>query len=150
MKQRLTVGDVFRSPKLAFGRKDSGDSISIDGHTTTCPVTHFYSEDERVAMAAETGQTPPKMYTTDEAAYDPDRGSALFVVISARMGGGGTGMGPYDVYPDGWSVAAQRLDAEGKYDRTGEVVRFYQSGCFNCMVEPGDIEFVRKMEATFI
>lgn len=74
--------------------------------------------------------------TTDIDAHDPGRGQARFTVISAHMGGGGTGHGPGDVYPDGWLVEAERLDGPR------EVVKLSQSGCFNDVIDAKDIEIL--------
>ena len=66
-----------------------------------------------------------------------------FVVIDTREEGGGTGMGPHDVYPDGHHVFCKRLK-NGEYDENGEEVNFYQTGSFTCMIE--DIKPVRHMK----
>lgn len=50
-----------------------------------------------------------------------------YVVVKTTSDGGGTGMGPYDVYPNGHHVYAERAD--------GTKVDFYQSGCFTAMIE---------------
>lgn len=51
-----------------------------------------------------------------------------YVVYKTARDGGGTGMGPHDVYPDGHHVYCERLD-----DRAVKV-DFYQSGCFTAMI----------------
>lgn len=70
---------------------------------------------------------------------DKTRPGSLFVVEQAMSGGGGTGHGPNDVYPDGWQITARRLLPDGSYDSEGEVVQFYQTGCFSCMVEQPEV-----------
>lgn len=67
---------------------------------------------------------------------DAKRPGKRYVVEDTRHAGGGTGHGPHDVYPDGWEITARRLKDDGSYDPDGEVVRFYQSGSFNCMDWP--------------
>jgi hypothetical protein len=69
-----------------------------------------------------------------------------YVVTDARMEGGGTGMGPGDVYPDGWRIIARKLNNE-EYDPKGLRISFYQSGCFSAMLT--NIKPVRKMEQSF-
>lgn len=75
----------------------------------------------------------------------------LWVVEDARMGGGGTGHGPHDIYPDGWQVTVRRLK-RGKYDPKGDTIRFYQSGCFTaeCMITPAEIDLTKKMKKVFV
>lgn len=70
--------------------------------------------------------------------------SGQYVVEEAIMAGGGTGHGPHDVYPDGWQVTARKLNPDLTYNPKGKQVRFYQSGCFNCMVPRPRV--VGKME----
>ncbi|MEN6549982.1 MAG: hypothetical protein ABFE07_28395 [Armatimonadia bacterium] len=53
----------------------------------------------------------------------------LYVVTRTGMEGGGTGMGPHDVFPDGWHV-----DCE-KFDDPSVELDFYQSGCFTAMIK---------------
>lgn len=65
----------------------------------------------------------------------PERGMARYVVVHTELSGGGTGHGLHDVYPDGWCVQARLLTNEGQYNSRGELITFYQSGCFRCMVE---------------
>ena len=52
-----------------------------------------------------------------------------YVVYKTVFHGGGTGMGPHDVYPDGHHVYCEKLD-----DRSVKA-DFYQSGCFTAMIE---------------
>lgn len=58
-------------------------------------------------------------------------GDVVFRVIHTEMTGGGAGHGSGDRYPDGHRVIAE--------DSSGRRVRFYQSGCFQNMVPPGDV-----------
>jgi hypothetical protein len=85
--------------------------------------------------------------TVDVAAFDRSRGLAKFVVEKTAMEGGGTGHGPNDIYPDGWHVFARRLSVENTYDPKGELINFYQSGCFNSLVK--DVEVVGKMNKKY-
>ena len=61
-------------------------------------------------------------------------------VLYTKMTGGGTGHGPGDVYPDGWEVTA--VKAHAPYQ--GFQIRFFQSGCFTCMIKPEQIELVNQ------
>jgi hypothetical protein len=60
-------------------------------------------------------------------------GKMRFRVVSTYLGGGGTGHGPHDVYPDGHHVTAATM--KGRII----TVKFYQTGCFIGMVDPKDI-----------
>lgn len=145
------IGDIIASPKFAYGYYDGEDKkiVSIDGQTKKQPVTFTIGEDERVAEAARTGKIPPKTRRVDLGAYDKSRGGAKFVVENAALEGGGTGHGPFDVYPDGWHVTARRLKKDGTYDPSGECITFYMTGSFTIMVDSKDLRIVGKMERSF-
>jgi hypothetical protein len=149
----VSVGDVIRSKKFAYGKYNysiikNRDGISrlvlnkklieVDGETKTS-LMGYVREHKR------SGE--PVWDESDIGSYNLARGKASFVVETARSQGGGIGHGPNDVYPDGWYVEARRLTEDGKYDSEGEVIRFYQTGCFNCMVE--NPEIVGKMKMSF-
>jgi hypothetical protein len=152
-KNRLpVVGDVIVSQKFAFGcyASEEKDIVEVDGKTRSCPVTFPISEDERVAAAAKSGKIPPKARTVELGAYDPSRARAKFVVEAANMQGGGTGHGPGDVYPDGWHVRARRLNGNGTYDRNGEMIEFYMTGCFIGLIKAEEVEIIGKMQRRFV
>ena len=118
------VGDVLRCAAFAFGCYDSArDRVFIIGEPQDHRVQEFIPEDERVAIAAMIGKTPPKTRVLDYGADDPTRAAARFVVTDARMAGGGKAHN--DVIPDGWRVRAQRLRADGSYDPLAEEIEFY-------------------------
>jgi hypothetical protein len=54
----------------------------------------------------------------------------VFVVVAASLGGGGTAMGPHDIFPDGWCVQARRLLPNRQIDPESPLYEFYQSGSF--------------------
>ncbi len=145
-------GDIIVSSKFVFGYYNDEDKkfITVDGTTKKYPVTSYVDEDERLAVAAKSGRVPSKMRTVELGAYDSSRATAKFVVEEANMQGGGTGHGPGDIYPDGWHVQARRLNKDGSYNPKGEVICFYMSGCFTCMVEPKDLQVVGKMQMRFV
>ena len=70
-----------------------------------------------------------------------------YVVIRTSYGGGGTGHGDNDVYPDGHRVYAQKLNKQGKYSDKGLKLNFYQSGCFNAMNT--EVPVIRTMKMSF-
>jgi hypothetical protein len=61
------------------------------------------------------------------------------VVEAANTEGGGSGMRPGDSYPDGWHIVARRLEPNGEYNPSGEMISFYMTGHFECMVKPEDV-----------
>jgi hypothetical protein len=63
--------------------------------------------------------------------------AGLYIVTHVASDGGGTGMGPHDVYPDGHHVHCERTSDRLKVD-------FYQTGCFTAMIP--EIEPVGKAE----
>ena len=69
-----------------------------------------------------------------------------FVVIKTSLDGGGTAHGQYDVYPDGHRVYCKKLK-DGKFDKDGIEVNFYQSGSFSAMIE--NITPIRKMKMSY-
>ena len=68
------------------------------------------------------------------------RGS--YLCVETHFDGGGTGMGPHDVYPDGHRVVAMKLTAEGKFNEKARQIEFYQSGCFTDMYKPADLKHI--------
>lgn len=74
-----------------------------------------------------------------------------FVVEEAKMGGGGTGHGPQDVYPDAWQVTARRLyepcglQEFGTYDPRGLVIKFNQrTNCYHFTIN--EVTVLGKMK----
>jgi len=74
-------------------------------------------------------------------------GNDWLVVETAMTGGGGS---HNDVYPDGHHVKIRMF--HGFDSKTGDIkldkggLSFYQSGCFNGMIYPNDIEFVSELK----
>ena len=137
-KQReLQVGDVFmlKSGMTVYTK------ISKRFCYTNTPDDEKVIHDVKVGsiLKDETKKTKKKYYTTFM------RGE--YVVIETNFGGGGTGMGPHDVYPDGWKVIARKLKRDGTYNPEGRIISFYQSGCFTAMNEY--VPRIRKMKMTF-
>lgn len=151
---KVQVGDIITSPHFAFGylnydyeNNKPKNIIYVDGytkHTRNVVATprgkHRYNP--------ETGEEYTK--EVDLGRYDPSRGKAKFVVESAVMCGGGYGHGPNDYYPDGWGVTARRLNDDGSYNPDGELISFYQGGCFNTTLkEPLEVVGKMKRQVTF-
>lgn len=62
-----------------------------------------------------------------------------FYVKEVSYGGGGSGHGQHDIYPDGHFVTAFGLNC-------AKEISFYQSGCFNNMIYPINIELISGPE----
>ncbi|MEI7539505.1 MAG: hypothetical protein WCJ36_01910 [Candidatus Saccharibacteria bacterium] len=151
-RRHLQVGDIVQSKgfvvaeynmdrtRISLGTRPKGPKI----------VTRIRSEEERVRMAAETGEIPSKEFPEDFSVDDETRAIAMFVVERAALEGGGTAHGPWDTYPDSRHVSVRRLNDDGSYNKNGEVIHFCENGAFDCIREPGDLEVLGKMSLTFI
>jgi hypothetical protein len=118
-KQRfLKTGDVFRL--------DKGMKAYVN-----IPERFIYSNRRHSNTLAETNITVGEMQGPFRAKYDTSELIGEYVVIKTEHTGGGTGMGPHDVYPDGHLVHARPVQKRTKQ----KPISFYQSGCFNAMNE---------------
>jgi hypothetical protein len=151
LEKRLQVGDIIKSKQFAFGRYEgvfnkskylvaNKELITVDGETRTNPVNFRKPGTEE--------HTNSKYICVDLGAYDESRGNSSFVVEEAKLDGGGTGHGPYDIYPDGWHILARKLGKDETYDPKGQLIQFYQDGSFDCVIS--EIEVVGKMKRMFI
>ena len=89
------------------------DEIKVDGHT-------YHSDGSWVSVEHP---IPP---------------SGKYRVVRTCYGGGGTAMGPHDVFPDGHRVYARPVG------KTKPTVSFYQTGCFTAMLPEPNIVSRRK------
>ena len=148
---RANLGDIIRADEFAYGHYERNFNdehylvadkklIHVDGKTKNYQVG-FLDPKTRHLRESET-------LTIELGAYDSSRADAYFVVERAVLEGGGTGHGPHDIFPDGWHVSARRLDESGTYDHNGEVVDFYQIGCFIYMVN--EVEVMGKIKMKFV
>jgi hypothetical protein len=149
------VGDVIRSTRFVYGEKSfdkTNKRIVVGRKTPQYIVSRYPTDEEIVAYVKEHDQMPPKGAYVEEdyGAPDPTREDSEFVVIEARMQGGGTGHGPHDVYPDGWHVVAKRLKEGRVWNSEGEEIMFYMSGCFTNLILSQDVEVVGKMKIGFV
>ena len=127
------IGDVIKSDTFTCGEYQTEWVKGCLTLLTTAPIRVGGSSNPRIVNFTEK-QTQgdwkreiPR--TLDTQAFDLTRKDAEFLVEDARLQGGS---GPHarDVYPDGWHVTARRLNDDGSYNPDGEVIQFYQSGCF--------------------
>lgn len=127
-----------RSPqKIKLGE---GDVIELKkGHTVYAqvPEKYVYQNTPRSKKLTQTDVTIGDNLNGLDTNYLEGR----YVVIKTTLDGGGTGMGPNDIYPDGHHVWCKKMLKDGQL---GEEVDFYQSGSFTAMIE--EIKPVGKVE----
>lgn len=153
MPDRLpSFGDVITSKRFRYGHigYDGKPPIQVGQNSPEHIVGVYLTDDEIVAEVKKTGRMPSKSKNIDFGVPDVSRNTAEFVVINNAMQGGGTGMGPHDVFPDGWHVVAKRLDKDGKWNPDGEEIAFYMTGCFTDMIPPEEVTIVRHMAMRFV
>lgn len=80
----------------------------------------------------------------DRKGFNTDYLAGRYGVVKTTMEGGGTGMGPHDVFPDGHHVTCRKMLRNGKF---GESVSFFQTGCFTAMIE--EIEPVGRFKIKY-
>lgn len=73
-----------------------------------------------------------------------------YIVVKARMAGGGSGHGVNDYYPDGWEITARKLAPDGTFDPNGTKVSFFQTGCFTVMLPKVPVLRRMRMVTTFV
>lgn len=79
-----------------------------------------------------TGYTPPPLNQEGDVISHPMIGEGLWAVTATCMTGGGTAMGPHDVYPDGHQVTLRPLTPWNTVDwKDTKRKKFFQSGAFN-------------------
>jgi hypothetical protein len=82
-------------------------------------------------------------------------GGYVFVVLSAKYGGGGVAMFN-DEYPDGWQVRYEVIEEKalrtmaGVHTVSDNIGTFYMSGCFNNIISVDDIVIIGKMKPCFV
>ncbi len=156
MSIRIQTGDVIRAKNgWEFGERNRRGSAGA-----VIQVSDSASQQHRHVVRIKNPDASPRQIAEGTAeewieslkndAFDETRPGATFVVIRAEAAGGGTGHGPNDVYPDGWEIIAQRLNADGSYDPDGERILFYQTGqlgshCYTCQADAEVIGKMRKI-----
>jgi len=150
------VGDVIRSVKFIYGERsfdESNKQIRVGRDDPKYIVSEHLTDEEIVDIVLKTQKMPKGgdlWIDRDYGSPDLTRAKAEYVVVEARMQGGGTGHGPHDVFPDGWHVIAKRLKPGRKWDPGGEEITFYMTGCFTNLIPPNEILVVGKMKLGFV
>lgn len=149
VNRRPNVGDIIVSSDFVFGVYDYDDlrkkgPVEITGEPQEKTYEVAISQSELLRRAAKNGVVPKKKKRIiDLTAYDESRGSALFVIEKAYMGGGGEGQN--DHYPDYWNMEARRLNTDKTYNETGEVITLTES-----YLENHTVEIVGTMKMKFV
>lgn len=113
-----------------------GDIIAIKaGMHVYIDLPEHFCYANRAGVFDKLAQTDLKV-GSNERGLDTNFLVGKYIVVAAHMGGGGTGHGPHDVFPDGWFVRAKMVNSP---ERT---ISFYMSGCFTAMVP--EVEVVGK------
>ncbi len=142
VKRELQVGDIFMIHK---GQKVY---VDIPGKFVFSNVTESSKDaNELHHHDVKIG----RVFKTTKNKFDTNDMIGFYVVTSTNYGGGGTGHGPHDVYPNGHRVYAKKLKGELfgdnwkdrkstlEWDEDGFEISFYQSGSFTAMIERGKV-----------
>ena len=106
-----------------------GDIIRLKaGHVVYFDIPEHFCYTNRLAVFDKLAQAVITIGLNHHG-LETDFLAGKYVVTRTGMGGGGTGHGPGDIYPNGWNVRAQFVG------RPWQIVEFYQSGCFTAMNE---------------
>ena len=133
-KKCINVDQIYRT--------DGKDFDSIIDKLTKSIIDEFEYEgydvsyDEINSLVLNKVKKP----TNDKFVFE----AGEFVVTRTKYGGGGTGMGDHDVYPDGHEVFCKRLK-DGEFDVDGDEISFYEDGCFTTTVDKKVLP-IRTME----
>lgn len=87
---------------------------------------------------------------TKNKTFNTKKFEGMYLVERTDYTDGGNGNGPGDYYPDGHKVHAIKLSNTGEHTPDGLKISFYQSGCFNCMISPSQIEIVAQFEKKWV
>lgn len=140
MKNVLYPGQEFRLlPVSEYGKAPALPNVVhptefLDGILSIVPQSLRTASSYEDVVSQGGGKTPGARLSTR---FKGDLASMRWRVEKVAQSGGGTGMGPHDVYPDGHHVVATC---------GGITLTFYQSGCFNGMVSPAAVELLNGEE----
>lgn len=143
------VGDVIKSKEFSIGVYGDVKKEYIQVGLSSRTVLSSYSDEERLSAAKEQGKILPSLKEIDLNANDDSRGTAEFVVELAKKRGDDMGNNLAESNPRGWLIWARRLNTDGTYDPSGEVIKFYMSG-YSPTIEPEEVEIIRQMKMLFV
>ena len=131
--------ETEKNPEIAL--LEEGDVIELEKGQTIyaeIPEKYVYGNTPKSDKLAKTNVTIGANHNGLDTGYLAGR----YAVVKTAFDGGGTGMGPGDIYPDGDHVWCRKMLENGKF---GEQIEFYQSGSFTAMIEEikpnGKVEF---------
>lgn len=137
VEHEITVGDV-----LTVGERPTAEGIASE----ILKLTKKYSDFDSVIIDKKLLVAAICLPQHKSDILDTKKYLGEYVVYQTSKEGGGTGHGPNDVYPDGHLVKAIKLN-NGKFDKRGLKISFYQTGSFTAMNE--DVPVIRKMKMGF-
>jgi hypothetical protein len=118
----IMPGDVQRIESKWFEKLlEEGDIIELrEGHKVYADIPKHFAYDN---CKGDFSLTHSEAVIGGELSYLAGR----YVVYKTSHEGGGVGMGPHDIYPNGHHVFCERLTDRAKVD-------FYQTGAFTAMI----------------
>lgn len=113
----------------------AGDVIELkQGHTVYADVPEHFAYSNKRGVFDKTAHAQARIGGELEFL------AGQYIVTHTTLNGGGTGMGPHDVYPDGHHVYCERPHDKRKVD-------FYQTGAFTAMIP--EIEPIGRAELRY-
>lgn len=137
VEHEISVGDV-----LTVGERTTEEDIALK----IIKLTKGYSEFQGVKI--DKGLLTKAICVPQHSSdiLDTSKYAGEYVVYQTSREGGGTGHGPSDYCPSGHLVKAKKLK-NGKFDKDGLKISFYQTGSFTATNE--NVEILRKMTMGF-
>lgn len=130
----VTLALVLLSLQLSFGTRAErlvqvGDIVKIEsGSTLVLAGPSHLKVDSHALM---TWPKPIIISLEEKERLEASK----WLVVSAKMGGGGHGMGGNDYYPDGLLIEAIQLDQNDQVIEGGFKISFSQTGAFSTNVK---------------
>lgn len=120
-----------------------GDVIEIAlGHTVYIALPYHFVYDNRWGVFDQVAESAVTIGSVRKG-LDTSQFVGRYVVTGTSQEGGGTGMGPHDVYPDGHRVRCVSVEP----GKEGLRLNFYQTGAFTAMIP--DITPIGRATATW-
>ena len=130
MDRFLEVGDVFRLHYRQKVYAQIPEKFIYSNKSGSADLSEDVIQVGRKKSGKEANGDTCLLETSDYAGE--------YVVTRSQLEGGGMAHGPHDVFPDGQHITAVKTNG------SGVVIKFYQSGCFTCMLSPKEIDFIEK------
>jgi hypothetical protein len=137
VKHGIIVGDI-----LTVGKRLTAEDIA----SKIVKLTKKYSDFDGVTIDKKLLVTAICVPQYGSDILDTKKYIGEYVAYQTSEDGGGTGNGPNDIYSDGHLVKAIKLN-NGKFDKKGLKISFYQTGSFTAMNE--EVKVLRTMKMEF-